>query len=302
MHIPDGFLSTPVWLGLGAVSAPAVGWLARRAQPAGEEGRAPLLGVMGAFVFAAQMINFPVGPGTSGHLLGSALMACTLGPSAAAVVMTAILAIQALVFQDGGLLALGANVFNMALAGVLAGYLPYHYLGSGHWRKPALFLGGFLAVMIGALLAMAELLLSGVRIPGGLLTASTALFAVNAALEGAITVAVVQALEAINPGWIQAPPASRRPVLGSLALAAVLLAAVGVLLASAWPDGLEKLAERAGFADTAKALVATPLADYEVRLLGSGWPAKALAGLAGLALVYALCLLASRGLGRKRSA
>ena len=84
-----------------------------------------MLGVMGAFVFAAQMINFPVGVGTSGHLLGGALLAQTLGPSAAAVTMTAILAIQALVFQDGGVLALGANVFNMALVGVLAGYLPY---------------------------------------------------------------------------------------------------------------------------------------------------------------------------------
>jgi len=76
---------------------------------------------MGAFVFAAQMINFPVGIGTSGHLVGGALLACTLGPAAACVVMSAILAIQALVFQDGGILALGPNVINMAIVGVLAG-------------------------------------------------------------------------------------------------------------------------------------------------------------------------------------
>ncbi len=90
-----------------------------------EDRKIPLLGVMGAFVFAAQMINFPVGPGTSGHLVGGALLTIALGPAAASIVMTAILAIQALVFQDGGILALGANIFNMAIAGVLAAYLPY---------------------------------------------------------------------------------------------------------------------------------------------------------------------------------
>src|SRR4029077_16067991 len=112
MHIPDGFLSMPVWGTLDVVSAPAVAWVARRAQRDRKDHRIPLLGVMGAFVFAAQMINFPVGPGTSGHLVGGALLAIVLGPAAAALVMTAILVLQALVFQDGGVLALGANVFN----------------------------------------------------------------------------------------------------------------------------------------------------------------------------------------------
>ena len=97
MHIPDGFLSPPVWLALDAISLPAVGWAARRASAAGDgEHRIPLWGVMGAFVFAAQMINFPVGPAASGHLLGGALLAIVLGPAAAAVVMTAILVLQAL--------------------------------------------------------------------------------------------------------------------------------------------------------------------------------------------------------------
>src|SRR5579871_6759170 len=116
MHIPDGFLSTPVWVTMDAVAAPSVVWLARRAQRSFDHHKVPLMGVMGAFIFAAQMINFPVGSGTSGHLVGGALLAFTLGPAAASIVMTAILAIQALVFQDGGLLAFGANVFNMAIA------------------------------------------------------------------------------------------------------------------------------------------------------------------------------------------
>src|SRR4051812_31989022 len=106
MHIPDGFLSMPVWATLDAVSIPAVGLLANRARAEIDESRIPLLGVMGAFVFAAQMINFPVGLGTSGHLVGGALLGIALGPGAAALVMTAILAVQALVFQDGGIIAL----------------------------------------------------------------------------------------------------------------------------------------------------------------------------------------------------
>ena len=121
VHIYDGFLSTPVWVAMDVAAAPAVGYMVRRAQRQFEESRIPLLGVMGAFVFAAQMINFPVGIGTSGHLVGGALLACTLGPAAAGVVLCAIIAIQALVFQDGGILALGPNLINMAILGVLAG-------------------------------------------------------------------------------------------------------------------------------------------------------------------------------------
>src|SRR6266404_1194127 len=147
MHIPDNFLSTPVWVALDAISIPAAGFMVRRAGREMEDTRVPLMGVMGAFVFAAQMINFPVGLGTSGHLVGGALLACTLGAAPAALVMTAIIAIQAFVFQDGGVLALGANVFNMAIAGVLAGYLPYRWW-SQHWRSAAIFAGGFLSVLV----------------------------------------------------------------------------------------------------------------------------------------------------------
>src|SRR5215472_4665821 len=145
MHIPDNFLSTPVWAALDGVSIAAIGLTIRRAGRELPDTRIPLLGVMGAFVFAAQMINFPVGPGTSGHLVGGALLACTLGPAAASVVMAAIVAIQALVFQDGGVLALGPNVINMAVIGVLAGYLPYHLWGQSRGRRAAIFAGGALS-------------------------------------------------------------------------------------------------------------------------------------------------------------
>jgi cobalt/nickel transport system permease protein len=300
MHIPDGFLSTPVWAAMNVVSVPALGLAARRARTHVADGRIPLMGVLGAFVFAAQMINFPVGVGTSGHLVGGALLAVTLGPAPAAIVMTAILVIQALVFQDGGILALGANVFNMAIAGVLAGYLPFHYLG---WRRRglAVFLGGMLSVFASACLALAQLLVSGVSMPGPVVVVSLGLFLVSAALEGAITVAVVSALERLNPKWAPETAAASTG-LGILAVAAVLLAAVGVLFASASPDGLEKLAEQLGIAGQARALVSTPLADYEWKGLESEWFRKALAGLVGLGVVYLLCLGAGRLIRGRRSA
>ena len=302
MHIPDGFLSTPVWASLDAAAAPAVGLLVRRAQRGFDESKAPLLGVMGAFVFAAQMINFPVGIGTSGHLIGGALLAITLGPAAAGVVMTAILAIQALVFQDGGVLALGANVLNMAVAGVLAGYLPFRFWGGGKWRKTAIFLGGVLSVLIGAVLALAELLISGVAMPASVLGVSLGLFAASAVLEGAITLAVVQALEAINPAFVRRPGARGSLALGALATAAVVLAAFGVLFASTQPDGIERLAQSVGLGAHGKALFTTPLADYEAGFLRSPWLRKATAGMAGLALIYGACVLFSRVVSRNRRA
>src|SRR5262249_20119204 len=155
---------------------PAVWYAARRAQRGFEQAQAPLLGVMGAFVFAAQLINFPVGAGTTGHLVGGALLAMTLGPAPASIVMTAILALQALVFQDGGVLALGANIANMALLGVLAGYLPFWLWGSTPWRRSSIFAGGALSVLVSGVLALSELLLSGVPMPGRMIAISLALF------------------------------------------------------------------------------------------------------------------------------
>ncbi len=301
MHIPDGFLSTPVWAALNATGAVSVGLAARRAERGMDEGRVPLLGVMGAFVFAAQMINFPVGLGTSGHLLGGALLACTLGPWAAVVVMTAILVVQALVFQDGGILALGANVFNMAIAGVFFGYLPFHFWGS-RWRRPAVLAGGVLSVLIASCLALLELRLSGVPMPAVVVGVSAALFAISAALEGAITLTVFTAVERMNARWVHTPENGSRRGIGLLAGAAALMATVGAILASSFPDGLEKLAEKLGIQDQALALIDTPLADYELRSFDNPWMRKAAAGLLGLACIYAVCIALARFAGRRRNA
>ena len=298
MHIPDNFLSTPVWATLDVVSVPALGIIARHASRTMEDSRIPLLGVMGAFVFAAQMINFPVGLGTSGHLVGGALLAYVLGPSFAVITMTAILAVQAFIFQDGGILTLGANVFNMAIAGVLAACLPYQFLGRGRWRRAAIFSGAFLSVLVSALLALSELLISGVPMPRGMIAVSLGLFTVSAALEGAITVAVLEAMERLNPGWIREPAASHGKTVMAVAGFATLLAAASFLLASVAPDGLQKIGIEVGLA--AKTPMHAPLADYELPFWSSNWARRASAGLAGLFLIFGLCAAAGRMLGGRR--
>jgi cobalt/nickel transport system permease protein len=284
VHIPDGFLSTPVWATLDAAAAPAVAGVIRRAQRTFDPVRIPALGVMGAFVFAAQMINFPVGAGTSSHLVGGALLAYTLGLAPASVVMIAILTIQALVFQDGGLLALGANIVNMAIVGVLAGYLPFSLWGGGRRRKFAIFAGGALSVAVSATLALSELLISRVPMPRAMLMVSIAVFAVSALMEGAITLAVVEALEAIQPNFIRKPTAGRPLALSALGLTAVLLGAIGVWFASTAPDGIERLTH------------------YEAAGLQAGWLSKTAAGLGGLALIYVACLVIGRVVMRNRAA
>ena len=187
----------------------SIAWIARRAQREFDHHKIPLMGVMGAFVFAAQMINFPVGNGTSGHLVGGALLSFTLGPAAASLVMTAILATQALVFQDGGVLALGANVFNMAIAGdVLAGYLPW--APSRAAVKPASFWARACSLLyergsgsVGAVHAIGRT--SCFRRSSTVSIGFVRRF--RRIAEGAITLAIVQALEAIEPAGAFATPA-----------------------------------------------------------------------------------------------
>jgi cobalt/nickel transport system permease protein len=287
---------------------PAVAFVARRAQRESERSelgdrQIPLLGVMGAFVFAAQMINFPVGLGTSGHLVGGALMAIVLGPSAACVVMTAILAMQAFVFQDGGIMALGANVMNMAIVGVLAGYLPYRMWGSA-WRRMAIFTGGALSVLASACLALSQLALSGVPIRGRVLWVSLGLFVISALTEGLITLAAVQAIERLNPGLLQrragVEARAGSLILGTVAVAAVLLVAVGVLVASTAPDGIQTLAGQLGISAHVPAWLHGPLADYEWKGLKSAWSRKASAGFTGLALLYGVCMVTGRLVSRTR--
>jgi cobalt/nickel transport system permease protein len=302
MHIPDGILSIPVWATLNAAAIPGIGLAVRRARKNLAEGHVPLLGVMGAFVFAAQRMNFPVGFGTSGHLLGGALLAMTMGPGSATIILTAILILQSLLFQDGGLLALGANTMNMAFIGVWAGWLPYRMLSKGHLRTAGIFAGGLLSVLASAAAAIMELRLSGVTMSPAIVGASAGVFLMTAIMEGLITVAVLQAVERLNPGWLKTPRGLPSRSAGVLVIAAMLMMVAGVLYISALPDGFQALAARVGVASREQILWTAPFPDYEATFLAGDWSRKSLAGLGGMAIIYGICLTVGRLLIRQRSA
>jgi cobalt/nickel transport system permease protein len=206
MHIPDGFLDAKTWATLGVVSATAVGWAVKRAGKRMHEKGVPLMGVLAAFIFAAQMINFPIAGGTSGHFLGGVLAAILLGPSTGLLIMTTILIVQALIFQDGGLLALGANVFNMGLIGSVGGY--YLYLIAERligWRLAALpaFIAGWSSIVLAAAACALELAVSG-TVP--LLLALPAMAGFHALIgigEGLITVAVLGFISQVRPDLLK---------------------------------------------------------------------------------------------------
>src|SRR5580698_5511244 len=137
MHVPDGFLDAKTAATTAALSAVGLGVALRRARLTLPPRKVPMLGVTAAFVFAAQMLNFPIPGGTSGHLVGGVLAAVLVGPSAAVVVMAAVLVLQCLVFGDGGLLALGANVLNMGVLHPLVGFAIYRTVAGQSGQRAA---------------------------------------------------------------------------------------------------------------------------------------------------------------------
>jgi cobalt/nickel transport system permease protein len=204
MHIPDGFVSTGTAAATWLASAGSVGYAVRRVSRELDERQVPLMGVTAAFIFAAQMMNFTVAGGTSGHLLGGALAAILLGPWAGMLVLTSVLAVQALLFQDGGLLALGANVFNMAVVGVLVAWAVYttlrRLLGDRTWSiMVSGFAAGWLSVVVASLVAAAELAISGTS-PWVVALPAMGLVHVFIGIgEGLITVGVLAFLQVARP-------------------------------------------------------------------------------------------------------
>jgi cobalt/nickel transport system permease protein len=201
MHIATGFLSPPVWGTMAAVGAGVLAGSLALARRAADDRRVPLMGVMGAFVFAAQMVNFPVPlvPGTSGHLGGGFLLGVLLGAPSGVIIMTSVLVVQALVFQDGGLEALGANVFNMGIIGCFLGGLVRQVMlkrGPGLAIDILSFLGAVVTVVAGATSAVFMLGFSG-SLPstvslGYALVAMDAVHLPIGVIEGLVSVAVIR--------------------------------------------------------------------------------------------------------------
>jgi cobalt/nickel transport system permease protein len=298
MHIPDGLLDMRTWAGCWAVSAIGLAAVVRQSNRTKGTGWLPLAGVMGAYLFVAQMINFPIGGGTSGHLLGSALAAIVLGPALGAIVLASVLVIQALVFQDGGVMALGANMLNMAFAAAFLGYLIYRVVGRiGLPSRLRVAVGGFLAgwvsVVFAAALASFELALSGVFPFRKTFLIMTSVHAVIGVGEGIITAGLLYFIYATKPHVVRTETEGRLKLAELLGMGIFLLAVIALVapLASSAPDGLEKSIEALGLAEH----LGTPplysaLADYQVPGVGSPYLSTILSGLIGVLIILLITL------------
>jgi cobalt/nickel transport system permease protein len=261
------------------------------------------MGVMAAFIFAAQMLNFPVAGGTSGHFLGGALAAIVLGPWAGILVMTAVVGVQALLFQDGGLLVMGANIFNMGILTAVIGYGLYR-LAAGRGRGTRLTMAGvsaWLATMAAALITSLQLWLSGTTRLQIVIPAMLGVHALIGIGEALITVAALAYIEQTRPDLVNQEKTiqegGRGWVIGGVAfaLAAVLLSP----LASGNPDGLERVAEDLGFLGTGLDAPYQILPDYTIPFLGETALSTILAGAVGALVLLGVIILLGRSLRRR---
>lgn len=293
MHIPDGFLSTPVALLCWAISATVITLALRKTGHTLGERQVPLMGVLAAAIFAGQMLNFSISGGTSGHLLGASLATLLLGPWPAVLVMTTVVSVQALLFQDGGVLALGANLFNMAVIGPFVSYAAYTLLqkifGGKRW---GMFVSGFLAawtsIVVASLACALQLALSGTSPANIAVPAMGVIHALIGIGEGLITLGALAFLAAARPDLFNAQKSNvtsnKGIVAGGIAIATLL--AVLSPLASTHPDGLEWVAEQHGFLETAQAPGYQIIPDYVMPGIGNEALATIVAGIVGLLIVF----------------
>lgn len=310
MHIPDGFLSASVALPLWGVSAGVGGYALRRVGRELKEQEIPVIGVVAAGIFAAQMLNFPIAGGTSGHLIGTALATLLFGPWVAILIMICVLSIQALIFQDGGLIALGANIFNMGILGALVAYAIDQTLRSifGDQRRvrmAAAFLAGWAAVVMGALATGLELALSGLAPANIVLPAMGGIHALIGIVEGLITTGAVAFLITVRRELVVERPVAGRIPLWMAGWALTLILTLLAPIASSDPDGLERVAEDLGFIQAARPSVFSLLPDYVIPGLPNKNLATIFAGMLGALLAFGLVMILFLGWrarqGRKAS-
>lgn len=303
LHIPDGFLSLTVLLICWVIAIVMLAAAISRTNKSLGEKQVPLMGIMAAFIFAAQMLNFPVAGGTSGHLLGGALAAIVLGPWAAMLAMTAVIAVQGLLFQDGGLLVMGANILNMGLITVVIGYGLYRG-AINRSRKTRLAVAGvaaWLSVMAGALLTSLQLWLSGTARLQVVIPAMLGVHALIGIGEALITVGALAFILQTRPDLLGENSSSAQSGRGWVFAGAIISLAVVLLspLASAFPDGLERVAENHGFLQLAQTSPYEIIPGYTVPFLGDTPLSTVVAGLVGVLIVLALSILAGRSLQKK---
>ncbi|MEU8192646.1 energy-coupling factor ABC transporter permease [Microbispora amethystogenes] len=324
MHVPDGFFDVPVSVGAGVFAAAGVAVCLRGARRELDDRTAPMAGLVAAFVFAAQMLNFPVAAGTSGHLLGGALAAILVGPYTAVLCVAVVLLVQGFFFADGGLTALGVNITLMAIVTSVVGWAVFRLVTrTGPRGRGTLVAASFLAALVSvpaAALVFTVLFWLGGTAPIDLGAVAAAMGGVHVLIglgEGLITALTVSSVLAVRPDLVygargtaaplvlrtaegevevggrpaEAPSAGigLRPVLAGGAIVAVLLAGVVSFYASSAPDGLEKVASDKGLSAQEKPHAAedAPLAGYSVKGLSDQRLSGGLAGVAGVALTVA---------------
>lgn len=300
MHIPDGFLSAPVAVVLWLLSIGAIAYALRDVGKELGERQVPLMGVLAAAIFAGQMLNFPIAGGTSGHLMGAALATILLGPRAAILVLTSVVSIQALMFQDGGLLALGGNIFNMGVVGTAVSYMVYQTMRRFAGDRPwGVFVGGFAAawasIVVAALAVGLQLALSGASPANLAIPTMAAVHALIGIGEGLITVGALAFLHATRPDLVPAgaPRAAARGSNRLVWVAGLLIAlALAVLspLASSHPDGLEWVAAQQGFLDRRQGAPFSIIPDYTMPGIADPAVATILAGIVGTLVVFGVAL------------
>ncbi|MDX1657989.1 MAG: energy-coupling factor ABC transporter permease [Nitriliruptorales bacterium] len=309
MHAPDGFLNAGTAVATGAISAGTVGVAMRQAREELADKQVPLAGVAAAFVFAAQMINFPVAAGTTGHLLGGALAAILLGPSVGALVVTVVVVVQALVFADGGLTALGYNVLNMAIVTSFGGYAVFRVL-KRLLPTDSTGIASAAGIAAGASVVLSSMAFSlewlfGATAPVAFDTVFGAMVGVHLLIgigEGVVTALIVRAVLAARPDLVAGVwdvdrlqlqrdgQVGVRQLLLVTVVIAFALAAVGSQFAASDPDGLERVATDTGFAISAREhpLSSGLFADYATDGVANEDLSLAVAGAAGVAITLAV--------------
>lgn len=303
LHIPDGFLNVAVSLVCWVITVITLGFAVSKTNKSLGEKQIPLMGVMAAFIFAAQMINFPVAGGTSGHLLGGVLAAVVLGPWAGMLVMTAVIALQALLFQDGGLLVMGANILNMGLVTAAIGYGLYRsVMGQSKTVKLGVVaVAAWLSVMAGALFTALQLWLSGTSQLQIVIPAMMGVHALIGIGEALITVFALAFIFQTRPDLLGEGSESAKGsrnwawVGGMIALLVVLISP----FASGDPDGLERVAEDLGFIGTGLDAPYSIIPDYTIPFLGETALSTILAGVVGIIVVAVIMILIGRGMKAK---
>ena len=305
LHIPDGFLNLVVSLSFWALTALAVGMAISKTNKALGEKQVPLMGIMAAFIFAAQMLNFPVAGGTSGHFLGGALAAIVLGPWAGILVMTAVIAVQGLLFQDGGLLVMGANIFNMGVLTAMIGFGLYRSVSASANKTLKLAVAGvaaWLSTVAAALLTSLQLWISGTSSLQVVIPAMLGVHILIGIGEALITIAALTFIVQARPDLLEAEKVAEKGGRGWI-VAGVIVSLIAVLLsplASTSPDGLERVAKDFGFLEAGLNAPYQILPDYTIPFLGETPLSTIVAGIVGALVVLGLMVVIG-GMLKKRN-